>query len=264
MFINEKLQTFTSALSNIWRGSMKIIPVLDVLNGLVVHAVGGKREKYYPIKSVLCASSDPVDVASTFRSLGFDELYMADLDAILSKNANFSLYKQIKAITDLNLMVDAGISDLEKAREVLENEVSKIIIGTETLENLDFVEKAVKLFGKNRVIVSLDLKGGRIMSRSPYIKSRSPVELAKAFQWMNVAQIIVLDLARVGMNKGINLEIVKGILEQTQVEVLTGGGVRDIKDLEKLRSMGVSGVLVATALHNGKLTIRKLEQFDFI
>ena len=66
------------------------------------------------------------------------------------------------------------------------------------------------------------------------------------------------------MNKGINLEIVKGILEQTQVEVLTGGGVRDIKDLEKLRSMRVSGVLVATALHNGRLTIRKLEQFDFI
>ena len=243
---------------------MKIIPVLDVLNGIVVHAVGGKREKYYPIKSVLCASSDPLNVASTFRSLGFDELYMADLDAILSKHVNFSLYKQIKAVTDLNLMVDAGISDLEKAQKVLENEVSKIIIGTETLENLDFVKEAVKLFGKNRVIVSLDLRGGRIMSRSPYIKSRIPVELAKAFQGMNVAQIIVLDLARVGMNKGINLEIVKGILEQTQVEVLTGGGVRDIKDLKKLRSMGVSGVLVATALHNGRLTIRKLEQFDFI
>jgi len=243
---------------------MKIIPVLDVLNGVVVHAVGGKREKYYPVKSVLCASSDPVNVASTFRSLGFDELYMADLDAILNNNANFSLYKQIRAMSDLNLMVDAGISNLEKARKALENEVSKIIIGTETLENLDFIKEAVKLFGENRVIVSLDLKGGKIMSRSPYIKGRSPVELAKAFQGMDVAQIIVLDLARVGMNKGINLKIVKEILEQTQVEVLTGGGVRGIKDLETLRSMGVSGVLVATALHNGRLTIKKLEQFGFI
>lgn len=243
---------------------MKIIPVLDVLNSVVVHAVGGKREKYYPVKSVLCASSDPVNVASTFRSLGFDELYMADLDAILNDNANFFLYKQIKSMTDLNLMVDAGISDLEKAREVLENEVSKIIIGTETLENLDFVKEAVRLFGKNRVIVSLDLKGGKIISRDSYIKSMSPVELAKTFQGMNVAQIIVLDLARVGMKKGINLGIVKEILEQTRVKVLTGGGVRDIKDLEKLRSMGVSGVLVATALHNGRLTIKKLKQFGFI
>ncbi|NIV10372.1 MAG: HisA/HisF family protein, partial [Aliifodinibius sp.] len=85
---------------------MKTIPVLDVLNGVIVHAVGGKREKYYPVKSVLCASSDPVNVALTFRSLGFDELYMADLDAILSNHANFSIYKQIKAVTDLNLMVD--------------------------------------------------------------------------------------------------------------------------------------------------------------
>jgi len=205
-----------------------------------------------------------VNVASTFRSLGFDDLYMADLDAILNNNANFSLYKQIKAMTDLNLMVDAGISDLEKARKVLENEVSKIIIGTETLENLDFVKEAVKLFGENRVIVSLDLKGGKVVSSDSYIKGRSPVELAKAFQGMDVAQIIVLDLARVGMNKGINLKMAKEILEQTQVEVLTGGGVRDIKDLEKLRSIGVSGVLVATALHNGRLTIKKLKQSGFI
>jgi phosphoribosylformimino-5-aminoimidazole carboxamide ribotide isomerase len=264
MFINEKLQIFTSALSNIWRGSMKIIPVLDVLNGVVVHAVGGKREKYYPVKSVLCASSDPVNVASTFRSLGFDELYIADLDAILSNHTNFSLYEQIKALTDVNLMVDAGISDLEKALKVLENGVSKVIIGTETLENLDFVKEAVRLFGKDRVIVSLDLKGGKVVSRGSYIKGRDPVELAKAFHGMNVAQIIVLDLARVGMDKGLNLGIVKEVLEQTRVEVLTGGGVRDIKDLEMLRSMGVSGVLVATALHNGRLTIKKLRQFGFI
>jgi phosphoribosylformimino-5-aminoimidazole carboxamide ribotide isomerase len=243
---------------------MKIIPVLDVLNSVVVHGVGGKREKYYPVKSVLCASCDPVNVASTFRSLGFDELYVADLDAILNNKASFSLYKQVKAATDVNLMVDAGISDLEKARKVLENEVSKIIIGTETLEKLDFVKEAVKLFGKNRVIVSLDLKGGKVVSRGSYIKKKSPVELAKIFQMMNVAQIIVLDLARVGMNKGLGLKIVKEILEQTRVEVLTGGGVRDITDLELLRSMGVSGVLIATALHNGRLTIRKLKQSGFI
>jgi phosphoribosylformimino-5-aminoimidazole carboxamide ribotide isomerase len=243
---------------------MKIIPVLDVLNGVVVHGVGGKREKYYPVKSVLCASSDPVNVASTFRSLGFDELYVADLDAILSNNANFSLYKQVRAVTDVNLMVDAGVSDLEKARKVLENEVSKIIIGTETLEKLDFVKEAVKLFGKNRVIVSLDLKGGKVVSRDSYISEKSPVELAKTFQRMNVAQIIVLDLARVGMNKGLDLKIVKEILEQTRVEMLTGGGVRDITDLEMLRSMGVSGVLVATALHNGRLAIKNLKQSGFI
>jgi phosphoribosylformimino-5-aminoimidazole carboxamide ribotide isomerase len=264
MFINEKFQIFTSALSNIGRGSMKIIPVLDVLNGVVVHGVGGEREKYYPVKSVLCASSDPVNVASTFRSLGFDELYVADLDAILNNNVNFSLYKQVKAVTDVNLMVDAGISDLEKAQKVLENGVSKIIIGTETLEKLDFVKEAVKLFGKNRVIVSLDLKGGKIISRDFYIREKGPVELAKSFQMMNVAQIIVLDLARVGMNKGLDLKIVKEILEQTRVEVLTGGGVRDITDLELLRSMGVSGVLVATALHNGRLEIKDLKQSGFI
>lgn len=64
---------------------MEIIPVIDILNGVVVHGVRGEREKYEPIKSVLCNSSDPLEVANVFKELGFKSLYVADLDSILKK-----------------------------------------------------------------------------------------------------------------------------------------------------------------------------------
>lgn len=242
---------------------MKIIPVLDILNGEVVQGVRGKREEYQPVKSVLCASARPLDIALTFKSLGFRELYLPDLDAILGKHINLALFQRIKAETNLDLMIDAGITDLETAKKVLESGASKIVVGTETLNNLNFVEQAIKSFGRGRVMVSIDLKEGKVMSRSEAIKAMNPVELAKSLQEMGVTRVIILDLTRVGTRQGVNLTVVKEVLEKVEVEVLTGGGVRDMGDLEELRDIGVSGVLVATALHTGKVTAKELKSAGF-
>jgi len=143
---------------------MKVIPVIDVLNGVAVHGVRGERERYQPLKSVLCRSVDPLEIALTFESLGFGSLYLADLDAILGKSANFNVYRQIMTETCLDLMVDAGIADFARPEEVLATEVSKIVVGSETLESLDFLGQAVKAFGEDRVVVSIDLKEGKVYS----------------------------------------------------------------------------------------------------
>ena len=87
---------------------MKIIPVLDLLNGIAVHAMRGERNKYRPLQSVLNPSPDPLELAKAFDSLGFDELYAADLDAILKDEEDFSVFTRIASETNLTLMVDAG------------------------------------------------------------------------------------------------------------------------------------------------------------
>ena len=243
---------------------MKIIPVIDVLDGIAVHAVRGERRHYRPLRSVLCSSVDPLDMALTFESLGFDSLYLADLDAILGKSTNFALYQQIKTKTNLDLMVDAGIAELTKAEKLLKTGVSKIVIGTETLLSLDFVNQAVEFFGENRVVVSIDLKRGKVMSVSENIKSMNPIPLAQTLEKIGVSQIILLDLDRVGTERGANVEVLKEVLKKTKVRVLVGGGIRSLQDLEELRNLGVSGALVATALHNGKLRVDELKSAGFL
>lgn len=243
---------------------MRIIPVLDILDGVVVHAVAGVRQEYLPIRSVLCTSANPPDVALAFKSIGFKQLYVADLDAILGNVPNFRQYAEIKAATGLQLMVDGGVVDVENARKVLESGASEIIIGTETLKELEFVKQAIESFGQDRVVVSLDLKDGKIVSVSEAIRFTDPLALAMRFQQMGVTRIIVLDLAKVGTGQGVNVAIVKEILEKVQVEVLTGGGVRDIQDLYLLRRLGVSGVLLGTALHSGRLTVDELKPAGFL
>ena len=243
---------------------MKIIPVIDVLNGIAVHGIRGERKRYQPLKSLLCKSADPIEIASAFESLGFSSLYLADLDAILGKTANFNVYRQIMAKTSLDLMVDAGIADLANAKKVLETGVSKIVIGSETLNSLDFVSQAVRAFGDDTVVVSIDQKEGKLLSASEAIASMDAVSFAQKLASIGVRQILLLDLDRVGTEHGINLTVLRNILEKTGVEVLVGGGIRSLQELEDLRNLGFSGALVATVLHNGKLKVDDLKSANFL
>ena len=142
---------------------MKVIPVIDILNGVVVHAVKGQRREYKPIQSILTSVVEPLAVAKAFKNLGFTDLYIADLDAIIDCSSNFDVLKQIVQETGLLLMVDAGITSIERAQKLVNAGVSKLVIGTETLQNKNFIEQAVKAFGNDRVIVSLDLKGEKVL-----------------------------------------------------------------------------------------------------
>jgi phosphoribosylformimino-5-aminoimidazole carboxamide ribotide isomerase len=243
---------------------LKIIPVIDVKNGIVVHAIRGERRRYGPLRSVLCSSVDPVEMALTFESLGFDSLYLADLDSILGKPINFALYQRIKTKTNLDFMVDAGVTEVAKAEKLLNAGVSKIVIGTETLRGLDFVNQAVKFFGENRVVVSIDLKKGEVMSVSEDIRSMNAIRIAQTLEEIGVSQIILLDLDRVGTGRGANVKVLKEVLKKTEARVLIGGGIRGLQELEELRKLGVSGALVASALHNGKLKVGELKSAGFM
>lgn len=239
---------------------MQIIPVLDVLGGVAVHAVRGRRKEYQPLKSVLCASSDPVDVAVALKALGFSELYVADLDAITGGQPNLSLFKRIADKTGFSLMVDVGVTSLKAVAGLLRNGVSKVVVGTETLLNADFVGEVLASFGREKIVVSLDLMGDRVLSRFELGGLAEPLAFLRNLDAQDVSQIIVLDLQKVGSGEGVNASFLKEAIKNVKAAVLVGGGVRDVKDLVELRGLGVSGVLVATALHSGKISLEDLKQ----
>jgi phosphoribosylformimino-5-aminoimidazole carboxamide ribotide isomerase len=239
---------------------LNVIPVIDVLNGKVVHAVRGQREEYRQLESTIVSSAEVLEVARAFKNLGFSELYVADLDAIIDCSTNFEVFKQVFSETGLKLMVDAGVTEIKRGQKLLENGVSKLVIGTETLKSKRFVHEAVKRFGRRRVIISLDLKGDKVLTKLGFDDCRDAISLLREFKGMGVSQVIVLDLTRVGSGEGVNVLFVKRVIEGVGVKVCVGGGVRDLDDLIELKKIGVSSALVATALHNGRISIRDLKQ----
>jgi phosphoribosylformimino-5-aminoimidazole carboxamide ribotide isomerase len=243
---------------------LKIIPVIDILNGQVVHAVRGKRKEYQPLQSILTESTAPLEVAQAFKTLGFNELYIADLDAIIDCSSCFQPLKNIAQQTGLNLWVDAGITNVERAQNLLSNGVSKLIVGTETLQTTRFVGEAVKIFGGDQLLVSLDLKGDKLLVKLGFDGCQNPICLLNDFKAMGISEVIVLDLERVGSGEGVNVDFLKKVIAEVGVDVYVGGGVRDINDLIQLRTVGVSGALIATALHNGKISVADLKKEGFL
>ncbi len=242
---------------------MKVIPVIDSLNGVAVHAVRGLRSQYKPIQSIITKSAIPLEVAQSFKALGFSELYVADLDAIVDCSTSFAPLKRIVNETGLSLMVDAGITSLIRAQQLLEAGVSKLVIGTETLTSKTFIAEAVKQFGDDRVVVSLDLKGDKVLAQPEFDGCPDPICLLEEFKSIGVKQVIVLDLARVGSGEGVNMAFLKAALN-LGLDVYVGGGVRGIQDLVELKALGASGALVATALHTGKISVADLKREGFL
>jgi len=242
---------------------LKVTPVIDLLNGVAVHAVRGIRSEYKPLLSILAESADPVEIAKSFKSLGFRDLYIADLDAIIDCTDDFSVIKCVADNSGLDLMVDAGITAIERAERLFKQGVTRIVVGTETLQNTQFVSNAINRFGSDRIVLSLDLKAGKALTKSGFNGSTEPIRLLQEFKALGVSSVIVLDLDRVGSEEGVDTDFLKKIIKEVDLEVVVGGGVRDIKDLLELKTLGISGALVATALHTGKIRIDDLKRNDF-
>ncbi len=233
---------------------MRVIPVLDLYRGVVVLGRGGRRDEYRPIVSPLARDAQPASVALGLRStFGLTELYLADLDAIVDAKPNTTVWSELVA-RGWRLLVDAGIDSVAAAQQVIAIGATPIV-GLESCGDPALLGEIIAACGTGNVIFSLDLVAGRPKTTSP-LWPDDPLEIATRAVELGVSRLLVLDLAGVGMAAGIRgLELVTAIHTRwPELELITGGGVRSVADLESLARIGVAGVLVASALHNGQLT----------
>jgi phosphoribosylformimino-5-aminoimidazole carboxamide ribotide isomerase len=230
---------------------MRVVGVIDLMGGVVVRGVAGRREDYRPVVSRLSPSAEPAAVAGAFvRDLGLEEVYLADLDAIAGAPPAWEVYAAVRA-EGARLWVDAGVRQPERALELAGAGVESVVVGLETVAGLDVLERLAARLGE-RLVFSLDLRDGRPLGALP----GQPEQLAAAAVARGVRRLLVLDLARVGVEAGPGTEELCARLTTAHpgVEVAAGGGVRGRADLERLKMAGVSAALVASALHEGRLT----------
>ncbi|MCG5237459.1 HisA/HisF-related TIM barrel protein [Xanthobacter oligotrophicus] len=226
---------------------MQLIPVVDLKGGCVVHARRGERDAYRPIHTPLAATSAPVDVVAGLLALAsFRTLYVADLDAIAGTGGHGEVIDGLRAaFPHLDLWVDAGEARADQVRARAAQRRGTSVIGTETLPD---VAAAGNVLAAGDAILSLDHDAAG---------PRGPVAVHEdAALWPE--RVIVMTLARVGSGEGPDL----AALERTAARaagigrhpsLYAAGGVRGPEDLDRLAAMGTAGVLVASALHDGRI-----------
>jgi phosphoribosylformimino-5-aminoimidazole carboxamide ribotide isomerase len=253
---------------------MRIIGVVDLLGGRSVHAVGGVRATYVPVRTVAGATIQPGDaraLAEGYRDrLGVTDLYCADLDAIACEPWQEG---QVVGLAGLGLPVwlDAGVSSVEQAERALALGASHVVAGLETLPidtrpletppskqmpSFAALQDICRAVGREHVAFSLDLRHGvPIGAFGDAASGATPWSLAARAAEAGATSVIVLDLARVGTGAGLDLEMIGRVRDTVpSLMLVAGGGVRDAYDLRRLADAGCDGALVATALHDGRLS----------
>ncbi|HCS53529.1 HisA/HisF-related TIM barrel protein [Rubinisphaera sp.] len=236
---------------------MKIIPVLDILNGVAVHAVGGLRSSYQPLKSKYCESPCPVKISETLKSrFGLCDWYIADLDGIVHRRWNLNLLSKLAGNLG-QLRIDAGIRQIEDLFELGSLVCTNhCIISSESLTDCSVLDSLVCMCEPRQFVFSLDLVDGQLNAPNGAWGKRSLIEIIEYVAGQGIQEIIILDLAYIGSEKGPGTsELCAGIRKAfPDLQLITGGGIRTCDQLKILEQSGVDSVLVGTALHHGLLT----------
>ncbi len=249
---------------------MRIIPVLDVLDRQVVRGIAGQRESYQPIQSQLTSDSDVDSIAQAFRNVfGLTEFYVADLDGIERGAPNFESLQTLQQ-SQTNLWLDAGTNSVASLQQLAQHiplsSLHRIIVGLEGCPNLSVLESIQSMVSPEQLAFSLDLKQG-----APLLPEHASEVWSKATAWeiaqqvleLGVVSLIVLDLAAVGMGSGTPTQSLCSTIRDSypELELITGGGIRGVQDLQQLDAVGCDGVLIASALHDGRLTVKDLDPY---
>jgi phosphoribosylformimino-5-aminoimidazole carboxamide ribotide isomerase len=244
---------------------MRVIGVLDLMDGLAVHAraTAGGRGAYQPVRAVSGVALDPGDAIALARAylerLGVRELYAADLDAIRGGAPQRILTGGVARL-GAPLWLDAAVRDAGEARDALASGASRVIVGLETLPSFGALAAICGAVGGERVAFSLDLRDGAPVGGDEAIPpGASVLTLAAKAADAGVGAVIVLDLARVGTGAGVDLALMRRVRAAVpHLALFAGGGVRGPDDLVRLADAGCDGALVATALHDGRLGAREV------
>ena len=225
--------------------AFQIIPVIDLMRGQVVHAKRGQRSQYQPIQSLLCGSSDALEmVAALLKLYPFQTIYIADIDAILDVGNHDTLIEKIsETFPNLNIWLDAG---KHKSRAI-----TKPVLGSES-----FLTLKSYLKNKNAHVLSLDFNAqgalgiGELHDLNRY--------------WPE--EVICMTLNAVGNAQGVDTSRLQQMIalnntKKNPSKIYAAGGVRNIDDLQTLASMRLAGALLASALHNGQITSEDIAQF---
>ncbi|SPF36717.1 conserved hypothetical protein [Candidatus Desulfosporosinus infrequens] len=261
------------------KSPFRVIPAIDLMGGVVVHGVKGERKNYQPVKSILSESAEFFPIVEAFvRKLGLREYYIADLDAIMfsmqKDHLNLITHTRTEGLNTLGMisfMVDAGVFNLEGVRKILKTGIDQAIIGTETLPSLTTLQDIINCYGADRLVVSLDSKDSKVISAAPELSNMGVPQALCLLREFGIRHYILLELQKVGTSAGLNKELIKECLSVLDVQFqergssfFIGGGVSGYEDLHWLREMGVSGAIVATALHDGRLTSQNLSQLNIV
>jgi phosphoribosylformimino-5-aminoimidazole carboxamide ribotide isomerase len=221
-----------------------IIPCIDLMGGKVVQLVQG-REKALEIDS-------PLEMLAKFAA--FPQIQAIDLDAAIGSGSNDDLVQLITSRAVAR--VGGGVRSAERARKLIEQGAHRVIVGTAAL-NRPVLEGIVAAVGKERVIVALDSKGGKIVVKGWRESTEFIAEQMMGTLEPYCSGFLCTYVDKEGMLQGTDLGWFRRLRASTTLEITAAGGITTLDDIRELDQLGIHAAL-GMAIYTGKLDLAEL------
>jgi phosphoribosylformimino-5-aminoimidazole carboxamide ribotide isomerase len=229
---------------------MIIIPAVDLKDKKCVQLIQGDPNKKH------LEIDNPVEVAKKFVDEGAEYLHIIDLDAAFGTGNNRDIIKNIIKEVNVPVEVGGGIRSLEIAKELIGLGVDRVIVGTKAILEPKFIDDLNKEIGKDKIVLAVECKDGKVVIKGWKEKiDKTPLEVIKEFE-DKVGYILFTNVDVEGLLKGINLEIVKEIIEKTDIPIIYSGGITTLEDIKALKELGIYGVVIGSALYKGLINLK--------
>lgn len=234
-----------------------IIPAIDIRNGKCVRLTQGDfaKEKIY--------NDDPIAVARQWEQKGATKIHVVDLDG--AKNgepSNIEIIKLIIKTVTIPVQVGGGIRNKKTIERLLQTGAAKIILGTIALEDKNELKNIVASF-PTQVAIALDAKNGKLMTDGWFKEStKNLLDSLQQFEKLGVQEFIYTDVIKDGSLTEPNYGEIKKIIKNSSIPLIVGGGISNIEQIEKLKTMGVKGVIIGKALYENKLTLKEVQNVN--
>ncbi len=236
---------------------MILFPAIDLIAGKVVRLERGDRSR------MKVYSDDPVAVAREFAAQGATWLHVVDLSAAFEEDddaraANTAAIRAICKVDGLSIDVGGGVRSLARIDELAAAGARRIALGTVLVTEPGFAEVAARGFGS---LLTAD-----VAARNGQVKVngwRDEVDLALDDVVGQLAEqgfrhLVYTDIARDGMQTGIDVDAYRHVAEVAGFPVVASGGISTLDDIRALAAAGpgvIEGAITGRALYEGNFTL---------
>ena len=236
---------------------MLLIPAIDLRNGFCVRLLQGESDK----ETVY--SNDPAAMAVTFEEAGAKRLHLVDLDgAFQGEGANISSIRSILKNVSIPVQIGGGLRTEEDIDRMLALGVSAVIVGTMAVKHPDVLEKLLKKYTDEQIILGIDARNRKV-SIEGWKESTEIQDVKFALRWKNsgIKRVVFTDISRDGMLSGPNLAALREMAQHTGLKIVASGGISSMDDLEQLKTLepnGVDQAISGKAIYEGKIDLKRV------
>ena len=231
---------------------MELYPAIDIRSGRVVKLSQGD------FSHTTVYEQDPVAMAERFVWQGAKWVHIVDLDRAFGDGENSVVIDRIvqRVGSYVQIQLGGGLRTMERVREVLSLEVSRIVLGTSAIIDPDFASAVLAEAGPARVATAIDARHGLVALRGWLETSTlKSIDVVRKLAERGMRTIVYTDVSRDGMFHG--PDITGSIaLQEAGVGVISSGGVGSLDDLRAMERAGIAGAVVGRALHENRFTLQ--------